>query len=602
MAGISQKKSKISHKKFSRGVALTSDHLNEPVQAIETLLSNAEVSNEQLERKFATFRVDLWTPFIDSAFIGPLSEWTGEKPFSIPFMLPPLQDEINVVDNYFAMKESTPQPILSEIHFSFDQRAEGAAITDQYHNPGVHDWPSNVAQVDRAGYLDFTHAADVLNLGLSIVEKTPEIFQEGSIYNTEPEKEVYSAEIPSDAFVGSSYRANPLVITGINRTLNPYKTYVMLLFCKGLFKTGDYTLTEQLSHALVSVNVCLKFRMPLLARDVDDFPDSEVQNMPTAHRGTKTLKTFSVDNPAVETPIEAVSGDGIHSAMTLLDLALEDGLRGGYSSEGHAHDTQIERDAAYDVISVPLYANQSFGGLAHGEVDNWPYWVVTTKEHVWDRAIIQLPYPFVLHHVIFAFNWQCWSGGYSSPGTPAAAVAYMPQTTSDLIVELGVNLGVGLKAEDHAYQKIAGLSLQDPLEGGSTTWLDSLVDRVRVHSSALSIKNGGILKRQWDLFQVPLEPGVINGAGLLAQGPPIWAGRSDQYTAYENRSAAIGRTGLNLAANPTLVGTEQFLEVRCKIYFDGVEGVGNATDILVGYGGHRVYLIGKKHLSDLIRS
>jgi len=602
---------KISRKELTRGTSLTTDHVTTPLKAAYGLLNDAEISQEQMDRGFGTFRVDIWTPALGSQFIGPLLGFIDKKPFSVPFMIPPTQDFIDISSaggafaNSYELNEDTPHPILTELNFSWDQRAEGAAITDQVHHPGQDEWP-NYGDPDfdprAGGYLDYTDASKALNFAITLVEKTPQFFlEETALSRTEPDKEVFSYEIPADAFIGASFRANPFVVTGINRTLNPYKTYIMLFHCRGLFNHGEYTLDNNAAYVLSSMTISLKFRMRLLPRDIDDSPNTEVQNMPTVHRGALNKTTVIAIDPGVVTPIEADTTDGVSVTMDVVDTRMRERIHGGYSEASEARRTEIEDDACYDVISATLYGGAANGGISHGEQLNYPFYKAGVFEEYHDRAIIPIKYPFVLHHVILAWNWQCWSTGYSAPGVPAQAVNQIPTTAVVQGVQIGVNLGCGLQSDLLGFQNIAQLQMLDPLEGGGETWTAQLLDQIRVHDELLSITNG-VPKRQWDMFHIPVRPGVINGKGFDingTNGPPVWCGKSNQVTAWDSRVvAAGGRTGLNVGAAPPLGGQEQFIEIHMRIFFTGnAAASSDLNDIITGYGGHRVYLIGKKHLA-----
>ena len=595
---------KISRKKMTRGGGLMVEHFADPIGDVQDVINNINVEQEQLDRGYSTFRVDLWTPHVASQFIGPAAGYFGDKPYSIPFMLPPTQDLMDInpasggYPTNYQLSERTPHPVLSELHFSFDQRGEGAAITDQFHNPGVNDWPAAAGRLAIGGQLDYLHAPDVLNFSIALVEKTPEIFlEDANSVATQPDKEVFSYDIPADAFIGASFRLNPLVVYGINRPLNPYKSYTALLYCNGLWKTGDRNLAENLAHALVSCTIQLKFKMRLLSRDIHENLVTEVQNIPAIHDGNPIPFVASSTFPVAGDPIEADTTPGVNFGILTVEDTFRRKMRGGYTDRGDVHPTQIEDDAAYEVITVPLFANNDQGGLSHASVGEEPYFQAGVSEEFWDRGIVPLDYPFVLHHAILAWNWQTWGRGYSAPGVALSQVGYIPRTTSTYIAEIGVNIGAGLRSDLLGFQNIAQLQMVDPLEAGGSTWLNNLIDRIRVHEPLMSIQNGGLVQRQWDLFQIPIVGSVLLGAGFFTNGSPVWCSPSDQSTAWNSRVAAgTGREGLNVGAPPVLQGMEQFLEVRARLRFAANEGTGAVDDILVGYGGHRVYLIGKKHL------
>lgn len=603
---------KIDRHELTRGTLLSVGHVD-PLLNAQAALSTAAIAQKQLAKGYSTFRVDIWTPYIGSSFLGP-GFGLGDKPFSIPFILPPTQDFFDITapgvttPGRYNLTINTPIPVLTEIIFSFDQRAEGAAITDQHHNPGVADWNTAIPSWSQteAGFLDFTNAKDVMTLGLSIVEKTQEHFQQdGGSAQTVPEKEVLAYELPADAFIGKSFRANPFVVKGLNHPLHPYKTYVALIHCSDLWALGERPtpIDDNSAHVLLSVNISLKFRIPLMPRDLDVLP-AQVQNIPVIHGGVINAKIETVAAPVAGANIEAdAAAGGISPLIDVIDRRIRQRLHGGYSEAGEAKKTEIQDDAGYEVISIPLFANSGEGGVSalYGK-PGWPFYKAATDMDVWDRGIVPLKYPFVLHHAIFCWNWQTWSRGYSAPATPNTPYNLMPSTGTEFTLQVGVNLGAGLKGDLLGYQPIATLEKRDPLKGGTTNWLWDIIDRVRVHEEGDSIQDGGYIKRQWDLFPLELVRDTVIGVGYPQlefgrQGSPIWCGKSDQTTAWNSHNVtASGRSALGGGA-PPLNGMEQFIEVKARLFYDIPNPPEGVSEMIVGYGGHRVYLIGKKHLA-----
>lgn len=606
---------KINKHELSRGVMLAVEHYQDPIEAAQNLIHDATIAQEQMERGYGTFHVDLWTPHIASDFIGPYStaDWKGVKPYSIPFMLPPTQDffdisaPVNPSDPpTIAMSIDTPIPILTEVVFSFDQRGEGAAIADTHYAPGTNDWPAS--PLAEAGTLDYENASKVYNMRLSLMEKTPEYFQgaKAGLY-PEPDREVFSYEMPADAFIGASFRANPFVVSCLDKALSPYKTYIAMLDCTGLFAHDDYSLTNQAGYVLCSMTISLKFRTPLGMRDEDDGAvTKEVQNIPLVHQGLKDTLGGGHDFPVAGDIIVADGVDGVSHGLDMVDKKMRKRLRGGYSETSEARRTEIQDDSVYDVISAVLYSNgtTNVGGKSLGVIQGHPY-AAAYPDEFWDRVIIPIKFPFVLHHVILAWNWQGWSNGYRVPGTPAAPANLIPTHATELLsLDIGVNLGCGLQSDSHGYMNIAQTSINAPLDettGVFGPWLHDMVDRVKVHTDALSLQNAGKMQREWDLFHVPIVTGDLPGKGYgraYDNGSPVWCGPSNQITAWNGQAAAaVGRSNVATVA-PSMDGLEQFIEVRARMYSQtGVFTALPLDEIAVGYGGHRVYLIGKKHLA-----
>ena len=127
--------SKIKRKKAARGTKLAPEQIwSDGLSNIATNLNSANVAGTegmivpQYEKQSGTFRLNFMIPYIGS-------EWTRmngvDKPYVIPFMLPPLQEFWDVEGK---SSDATPSVVLTEFSFGFDQRDEGGLITDQFAN------------------------------------------------------------------------------------------------------------------------------------------------------------------------------------------------------------------------------------------------------------------------------------------------------------------------------------------------------------------------------------------------------------------------------------------------------------------------------------
>lgn len=555
---------KVTRPNLSRGVKLTTRHIHKPLADMAAELSNSAIESEQMERPWGSFRVNLHFPFIDDTFFS----LANQSAYFIPFILPPLQD-------YYATQTvlgstrplpgaNTPRLILDEVMLSFDQRGEPAAIAGTYYgdSAGTH-----------AGKLDYrSDALDAYNLKVSILSKTPEVFGGG----TEPERELVSIDVPSDVFSGAKRRENPLIVDGLNKAIDPYQTLILAIDGSSLNPTG----TQR--YALVSLMVSLRFRHPLVPRDTGD----DIQNIPTKHDGGKTGPTVTVVTPAPNTIIRADGAEGVQTNIDNVDVEFRKGLDGGYDEHAEAGPIEaLDDESCYDVIAVPLFGGGAYGGMSSdmipildSEGGLWYAIAPGLDTPIGDRRIIPLDFPFVLHHAVLLYNWQAFAASRFSGQWAASQAA----DSATFKAEVGVNLLHGIRADAYTYANVAQLTLTGP---GLVAWGDKRIDTI---ANGIQTKDTYSL----ELHSIPLVGS--GGAGFYAQGKPVFCG--------PGWTGTFGRRPLN-GVTPATIGAEQAIEVRMHISDEnglGSTGLGGAQSpgsIIVGYGGHWVFLIGKKSLA-----
>ena len=161
-----------------------------------------------------------------------------------------------------------------------------------------------------------------------------------------------------------------------------------------------------------------------------------------------------------------------------------------------------------------------------------------------------------------------------------------------MTAEIGVGIGTGLRGDQVGYQQIASLSISDPKT--PATWETNLVDKISVTRNFSAIRAAAAGKRDWELHQVPLVPNVGaapsgNGSSFYSTSTPVFVGKSWSPTSARQIMEPAGPA-------PRSGGQEQFLEVRMKL---GTlpTAPGNTGEIIVGYQGHWVYIIGKKSIT-----
>ena len=609
--------SKIERKRLARGTKLTPDHIFDPVQSggsdgAAYQINTANIDPDQLQTPNAPFRINLHIPYIASD----INDDANQCVFGVPFTLPPLQDFFSVTSATAVsgslrtpdLTDTTPRLILDEVSFSFDQRAENCAIADQFYG-------DEAGHADRdgrsllSGKMSFDGASD-LSFRISIREKTPMIFTATNFPTTHDpesvmiEKEVFGTDIGSFSYTGAFLRNNPFIATDINKSINPYSTYMFLIDVKNI---KDPTIADN-TMCLPSVNVSLRFRHPLVVRDTG----AGIQNIPSTttpnNRGAKNSrtaesKTITITEPAAGAIIAADGAGGVSNELASVDKVFKDGLKGGYSREGMPPALEeLEADAGYDVISVPLFNNRTNGGILENDVGVQPGSEGASSLSVWDSRIIPIAYPMTIHHVILAWNWSVF---FPKTSLPVPASMLTPNT-STFTVETGVAAGTMLRSASWAYNQIARLVINQPTNSGSSTvpqstWSVGSIDRVKFRYESLKRKGTSgawdqIYKNAWDweLHQVPIVGSASpDGTGYYAQGKPYYVGRNWSLNAARDN---VYNTS-NVSVAPADQGCEQFIEVRMKI--SDSAGLANLTanSLISGYGGHFVYIIGKKHLT-----
>ncbi len=528
--------SKLNFKRLSRGVKLLTDHIHAQIQSALTLVTSTRVPEGNLENNAGITRM---------SFSWPVAKFEQPKILSAAFTLTPPQSEFRA-DGILDPDDQTY--ILDDLSFSFDVRDEAARIT-------------SAAAAGGEGQLDFVDA-EKLGFKVSIFEKTASVFGgDANFDNT-----LFSLDLPSTLYLGEAgtNRSNPAVLSSIGATLNPYKTYLLAVDCS--------TYLDDANVQVNSLMVSLSFRSRLRTRDSGQ---ASVQNIPKGaelsapqqygepYTSPKTLTT-----PAAGSVIKAeVSGldSGVQGSLELVDSAVRTGLLGGYDSKSRRVGYETLRDdASYQVIAVPMWGNGWLISSSGTDVEHLPYMgAVPFSDAVTDRRIIPIHYPMVIHHVICCVNYA----------------GLTPPTTSTYKFDVGVGIGCGIRSDSHSYRQAAFASINKL-------------------TPAIDTYNGGgglglINNVQGSLYNIPLVG--TGGAGFSSvTGKPFYAGVSN--STEQARSGAAEAVGGGNVAIASIDGKEQWIEVRMSLQDTvGIDAM-PAGEGLVGYGGHWVYIIGKRHV------
>ena len=577
---------KFDRKRLARGTKLVPSQLTDPLSSSATTgiaknINTAGLDNDNVEKKWGVFRVNLSIPYIEGKFqeTGDVFAGSGNisKPFSIPFVLPPLQDFF-YVDTFEGRKypnvTTAPPPpvILEEVSISVDQRAEPSALASQFLG-ATHGNGSNMGRLDFTNWDAMTMRASILSKSLHYLDMTA-AYNPNTIWTVEAAYNQWAAQ-------------GPFVVKDIAKSVDPWKTLTFQL---------EFPDLAAKDVGVGNINIDLKFKHELVERDLGGA--TAVQNCPPlAHtrqtRETKSQDEVTVVTPATNTTIQANdagSNDGISDNLGVIDDAVAKKFKGGIDSHGETGPVEeLETDSGYFVMAVPMFSNRRNGGISPYDVEKEPYMESGVQSALWDRRLIPITHPMAIHHVILAYNWQGWIGYPQQWGGGTNNQLKVPQT-STFTADVGVGIATGLKGDDFQYEQVASLTVANPTLIPSplaSTWGQSVVDFVKTATFSAYGRLGalytGYTGWDWDLLSVPLVG--LGGRGYFTQGEPYYAGKSWSPTAV-NAAGTTTRTnvlqGEGSERAPRTNGQEEWLEVRMKLS-DNLAG--DVASVVITTGG-----------------
>tara|TARA_R110002051_G_scaffold15110_6_gene47725 strand:- start:1562 stop:3139 length:1578 start_codon:yes stop_codon:yes gene_type:complete len=519
--------------RLTRGVKLLFSHVFTPISSVLNLLTLDGVTADDYEKEYGTFRVNINIPYVN--LTNKMQDESRNGTITVPFILPAYQDVWNNDNSEINDYE------LIEVSVSQDTRSEASRLLGIKTSNAVNEEGS---QVHGEGNAYTFH----------LMEKE---LDSTSIGGGRVEKEIYKINIPEVALLDSFSRANPYVQTGISTQLRHDRSYLI-----------EFT-PEKALQPFFSVTLSLKLKHKLAARDVG----ASIQNMPS-HLGAFNNSATAVTIPAGDSAISADSASGVNTGFALIDNIINRGLAGGYKKDGsRRYKENLKSDAGYEVIAVPMFgswfSSQPGPTVGNPANDIWSHaydlpWssLAVGGLRTMDRAVIPLQYPMTIHHVLIAVNY---THGVRS-------VTGVRPTQASFTNEVGVGLMQGIRAEDYSVQQVAHLKWEPP------NIATDLVDQ---------FSSGGEGKPaytyMWDILSCPLVG--AGGQGYKPQGHPVYAA--------QGQTGTTARTNIG-GAPPVTEGCEQALDIRWKISDAG--NVATVNGVVVGWPGHWVYIIGKKHL------
>lgn len=603
---------KITRKKLARGAKLVTEHVFTPASAAQTQMTTANIEAEQLTSQYAPFRVNLSIPRLSAAtnrVAGP----TGGRCFhGIPFVLPPLQEDMVYatdprVGKVPTISDTAPDIILDEVSFSFDQRLEPAAIVSNWSTGG-----GGVPTSADEGKISYDMQSR-LTVELSIYEKKLAWFEGTATTEFSPGRLVWSGTVNPIVTGDSFFRLNPWVASDINQVTDPYKSYTFVISAPELSSGGG--LAE--GAELVSIEVSMRFLARLTSRD----KGATIQNIPNRHLGeqnknlthtaagttgaginSSTSRALIGATPAAGDAVVAndagASTLGTQTVLAVIDEFSRRKLHGGYKMDADVPMLEeIKDSAAYTVLSVPLFNNNKWGGgRTNGDWLDEPY-VVAGGDSIIDRRYIPIESPMTIHHVIFSYNWMQFEwydagAGSRKPIMNLPSILATGLTPGTFRCEIGVGIGTGMRGDNYNYTQIASKTISDPT---SAAWAGAAVDRIH-HGAPGTMARVGTGVGATTLWPANLElhaADLVGAAGIGfngVQGKPVFVGRGT--------SATASRTVVDGGA-PATDGQEQWIEVRGRIGDSAgtnIDSAYTAESMILGSGGIWVYIIGKTHL------
>ena len=583
---------KISKTNLSRGVKLSAQHISDNLSPIDNLIDE-RLDLENLTEPKVPFYVNYTFAGFDYPVMG-LSQTEidngvdGNLVFPIPLV--PTQEHFSDTGT---LRQDVPLYQLDSISISMDLRGEGAAMNAPISgvinpNPRTKGFKINY---EKGGEQDIKFS--ILQKDYTVLTQPNYRFPNNSIFTT---------TIPATiAFAGSESRVeNPYYIFGINKQMNPYKSYYIAFHFPNQNQTGK---TFYISNLVIS----LKFYTTLDTR----FENEELFTTNKAEANSSPLITSYNLNLQSPAPYTNISSDnvvsGLQTNLNRIDEFVEEQVTTGYGDKfgnfgsmeqnGVLTNQAINNCAVYDVIVVPMWQGTAgdTGAVTtcdtSGTSSDCVQFGIDPDDYanpndytgpIQDIRTIPLFFPFTIHHIFAYHNGQIKPIGGRSYGP------FGTGTNSGLINgEIGVGLGTMFQSDRYSYDQIAYLQY--------TPAYTNIVDKIALYNNVYCRNlTTGLPDDAGVLMQVPLTNVVGNGSGFYAQGVPYYcAGGTKRF---EPRSGS-----------PDTQGMENFIEIRWQFnpdaigvdpwYDDPTPPVPEQPQVVAGFGGHFVYLIGKKLLT-----
>lgn len=579
---------KLTKTNLARGAKLSSQHIENNLDPISEVFNDTFLDTKNLE---AT-KVPFYANFTFAGFekfalgYGDADEPTNgiSNNLVVPIPLIPTQDHFSNQGN---LTTETPIYVLDSVSVSMDLRAEGAAMKYTF---AVPPFPTPRSKNWKIDYED----AATQNIDIALLQKDYTYFADQSDY---PTNTIFTTQVPATiAFAGSESRVeNPYYVFGINKQINPYKSYYL-----------SFAVPEQRTEQFYISNLVISFKFYTILDTNNENVDNTINK--SAENSTSAITNYNLNllSPAPYSVISADDATGLQTNLQKIDLAVEEklttgygdkyGTLGSYEENSIFTNQAIKTPASYDIIVVPMWQGTygttglmtTFAGgtapysdVLQGPINPNYYEPEDQSQYtgpIQDIRTIPLFYPFTIHHILAFHNEQARTG---------LQLKNFGFGTNSGVIQgaIGVGLGSCFQADLYTYEQIGYLTYQNNFA--------NVVDEIRLRDNVFNRVgdfSNSIPQRAGTLMQVPLTNSSPNGVGFYPQGFPFYcAGGTERM---EVRSEA-----------PDTQGMENFIEIRWEFtteesWFDDIDAIPpQYPQVIAGLGGHFVYLIGKKLLT-----
>lgn len=349
----------------------------------------------------------------------------------------------------------------------------------------------------------------------------------------------------------------------LNVTIDPYRPYVIEV-------QSPFT-----AHPIYNVLVKAEFSHELVERDHASLKNFDVtptvpRNVPL-HNNARVASHSAFVAPSTGDSIDASGTKGVQTQIESLDTALGSRLKGGLDRYSRVlHKEHILEDQSYFSMVVPLFNFED--GVTSANITGYlkaiPPRSRTDKYTIWDRALVPIVFPMVVHHVQLSFDTNALTVGDFA------------------LSNRGLDVGVASSFQ-------------------ITDWGPRVYTQIARTPASFALSNTVNRISNTGLWSVPLSyPGTPDGTGWHAQGRPIFAGRE---LGNQNRTGALQRAQTPDASNggalinPPTNGAEQFIEIRAVLKaLDGALLTSSALGTYSAFprGGIFVHIYGKSALTE----
>lgn len=572
---------KLNKLNFARGVKLSSQHISVNLDEVGLAVSDFYLDRDNLAEPKVPFYVNFtFAGFKNNAlgFSNPTQKQNGMNANLVfPVPLIPTQDNFSSKGD---LNSDVPIYVLDSVSVALDLRGEGAAMR---YDPAAAPYPTPATKRWKLNY----ELAQEQDIELSLLQKDYTFFNENQTF---PNNSIFTTTIPATiAFAGSESRVeNPYYIYGINKQINPYKSYYLA-----------FSVPNQFDEEFFMSNLTISFKFYTLL----DTDQEGQTNQPNTQ--TKTNYNLNLIPPASYSVISADSATGLQTNLQKIDNAFQEKMTAGlgdkfgnlgtFEEDGDLNKQMFRMPAIYDVIVVPMwqgtYGNSGLmttagtftegSDITQGAINPANYPPAGQRLYrgpIQDIRTIPLFYPFAIHQVLCWHNEQSRTGdGYQTFGNGSIS--------GFVSGKVGVGLGSCFQSDIYTYEQVA-------YHLYTNAW-ENTIDKITLRDNVFNRQGDfgvNFPRTAGHLMQVPITPNSPNGQGFYPQGSPVYCGGGTKRM--ENRPQAFSTNGM-----------ENFIEIRWE--FNSANGWVDFTEedppetpqVIAGLGGHFVYLIGKKLLT-----